>query len=196
MPLAIRKWSVRLLILASGAVALAACSSSPSPSSSSTTTTSAATTTTSRSTTSSTSQSTTSSISQTSGTLVPQTSTGTEFVSPSKNISCEIDSNFGPSAITSTLCLTVSPPKSVTLGADGTLTECTGVSCLSNAGLNTPTLAYGMSITLAPFTCSSSTAGIKCTLANGDGLLISSAAVMVLGDAKVVPTTTTTSTTG
>ena len=118
---------------------------------------------------------------------MPQTSTGTEFVSPSKNISCEIDSNFGPSAITSTLCLTVSPPKSVTLGADGTLTECTGVSCLSNAGLNTPTLAYGMSITLAPFTCSSSTAGIKCTLANGDGFLISSAGTMVLGAAKVAP---------
>ena len=95
------------------------------------------------------------------------------------------------------MCLTVSPPKSVTLGADGTLTECTGVSCLSNAGLNTPTLAYGMSVSLAPFTCSSSTAGIKCTLANGDGFLISSASVLVLGDAKVAPpTTTTTSTTG
>ena len=192
MPLAIRKWALRLLILAAGAVALAACSSSPSSSSSSTTTTTARC----DDRRSSTAHSTTSSTSQTSGTLVPQTSTGTEFVSPSKNISCEIDSNFGPSAITSTLCLTVSPPKSVTLGADGTLTECTGVTCLSNAGVNTPTLAYGMSITLAPFTCSSSTAGIKCTLANGDGFLISSAAVMVLGDAKVAPTTTTTSTTG
>ena len=91
------------------------------------------------------------------------------------------------------MCLTVSPPKSVTLGADGTLTECAGVSCLSNAGLNTPTLAYGMSITLAPFTCSSSTAGIKCTLTNGDGFLISSAGTMVLGAAKVAaPTTSTT----
>ena len=62
---------------------------------------------------------TTSSAPQTSGTLVPQTSTGTEFFSPSKNISCEIDANFGPSAITSTLCLTIAPPKSVTLGPDG-----------------------------------------------------------------------------
>ncbi len=188
MPIALRKWSVLLLILAACATALAACSSSPSPSSSSTTTTSAATSTTSGSTTSSTTQ--------TSGTLVPQTSTGTEFLSPSKNISCEIDSNFGPSAITSTLCLTLSPPKSVTLGADGTLTECTGVTCLSNAGENTPTLGYGMSITLAPFTCSSSTAGIKCALANGDGFLISSAAVTALGNAKVATATTTTSTTG
>ena len=95
-----------------------------------------------------TAHSTTSSTSQTSGTLVPQTPTGTEFLSPSKNISCEIDYNFGPSAITSTLCLTISPPKSVTLGPTAALTECTGVDCLSNAGTNTPTLAYGMSITL------------------------------------------------
>lgn len=188
MSIALRRWPPRLLILAACATALAACSSSPSPSSSSTATTSAATSTTSGSTTSSTPQ--------TSGTLVPQTSTGTEFLSPSKNISCEIDSNFGPNAITSTLCLTLSPPKSVTLGADGTLTECTGVTCLSNAGENTPTLAYGMSVTLAPFTCSSSTAGIKCTLANGDGFLISSAAITALGSAKVAAPTTTTSTTG
>ena len=30
---------------------------------------------------------------------MPQTPTGTEFLSPSKNISCEIDYNFGPSSI-------------------------------------------------------------------------------------------------
>jgi hypothetical protein len=117
--------------------------------------------------------------------LVPQTSTGTEFYSPSKNISCEIDDNFGPSAITSTLCLTISPPKSVTLKTDSSLTECSGVNCLSNAGTNTPTLAYGQSITLGPFTCVSSTAGVKCTLVSGDGFLISSSAVTALGNAKV-----------
>jgi hypothetical protein len=202
MPIALRKRSVRLMILLACAAALAACSSGPSSpssssgSSSSTTTTSVATTTTAASTTSSTAARTTSSTSQTSGTLEPQTSTSTEFVSPSKNISCEIDSNFGQTAITSTLCLTASPPKSVTLGTDGTLTECTGVSCLSNGGLNTPTLAYGMSITLGPFTCSSSTAGVKCTLASGDGFLISSAAVAALGSAKVAPPTTTTTVAG
>ena len=198
MPIALRKRSVRLMILPACAVALAACSSGPASSSSSTTTTmtSATTTTTAASTTSSTAAPTTSSTSQTSGTLVPQTSTSTEFVSPSKNISCEIDSNFGQSALTSTLCLTASPPKSVTLGADGTLTECTGVSCLSNGGLHTPTLGYGMSITLSPFTCSSSPAGVKCTLASGDGFLISRGAVAVLGSARVAPSTTTTTVAG
>jgi hypothetical protein len=117
--------------------------------------------------------------------LAPQTATGTEFYSPSKNISCEIDSNFGPSALTSALCLTISPAKSVTLTTDSSLTECTGVNCLSNAGVNTPTLAYGQSISLGPFTCSSSKAGMKCTLANGDGFLISSTATTALGNAKV-----------
>ena len=92
---------------------------------------------------------------------------------------------MGSSATTSALCLTISPPKSVTLKTDSSLTECTGVNCLSNAGTNTPTLAYGQSITLGPFTCASSTAGIKCTLANGDGFLISSSATTALGNAKV-----------
>jgi len=176
-----------LLLLPACALALAACSSSPSPSSSSTTsTTPATTTTTARSTTSTSAPSgTTSSTSQTSGTLVPQSSTITEFYSPSKNISCEIDNNVGATATTGALCLTISPPKSVTLMTDSTLKECTGVNCLSNAGVNTPTLAYGQSITLGPFTCASSTAGMKCTLASGDGFLISSSATTALGNAKV-----------
>jgi hypothetical protein len=170
-----------LLLLPACALALAACSSSPTPSSSSTTsTTSASTTSTSAA------AGTTSSTTQTSGTLVPQTSNATEFYSPSQNISCEIDNNLGSSAITSTLCLTLSPPKSVTLMTDSTLNECTGENCLSNAGVNTPTLAYGQSITLGPFTCASSTAGMKCTLASGDGFSISSQAVTPLGNAKVV----------
>ena len=180
MPRALRAWSIGLLILPACALALAACSSSPSSSNSSTTTT-----TSPPATTSSSSTSTTSSTPQTSGTLVPQTATITEFYSPSKNISCEIDNNVVTSATTSALCLTVSPPKSVTLKTDSSLTECTGVDCLSNAGTNTPTLAYGQSITLGPFTCASSTAGIKCTLANGDGFLISSSATTALGNAKV-----------
>ena len=116
---------------------------------------------------------------------MPQTPTETEFFSPSKNISCEIDYNFGPSSLTSTLCLTLSPPKSVTLKADSTLTECTGTQCLSNAGENTPILAYGQSITLGPFTCASSSPGMKCTLGNGNGFQISTSGVTALGGATV-----------
>jgi hypothetical protein len=175
---------MRLLILPACALALAACSSSSTSGSSSTTSTTSAPSSTSTSAAAGTTSTTT----QTSGTLVPQTSTVTEFYSPSKNISCEIDNNLGSSALTSTLCLTISPPKSVTLMTDSTLNECTGENCLSNAGENTPTLAYGQSITLGPFTCASSTAGIKCTLASGDGFLISSQAVTPLGNANVVAT--------
>ena len=74
---------------------------------------------------------------------------------------------LGANPGTSTLCLTINPARSVVLNTDGTLTECTGQDCLSNAGIDTPTLAYGQSITLGPFTCVSSTAGMKCTLASG-----------------------------
>jgi hypothetical protein len=98
-------------------------------------------------------------------TLVPQSATSTEFYAPSRNLECEIDYQFGPSSLTQAMCLTVSPPQSATLGADSSLKKCMGQTCLSNAGLNTPQLPYGSSITLGPFTCLSMTTGMKCTLA-------------------------------
>jgi hypothetical protein len=159
---------------------LAACSSASSPHASSPSTTGVRSTT-----TSTTVRSSTRSTSATPATLEPQTQTATEFLSPSRNISCEIDDHLGPSAITSASCLTISPPKSVTLGTDGTLTECSGTQCLSNAGEETPTLEYGQSVSLGPFACSSSTAGVKCTLGNGDGFQIATSGVSPLGDAKL-----------
>ena len=121
----------------------------------------------------------------TSGTLAPETVTETEFLSPSKNISCEIDANFGPSSQSQALCLTISPPRSVVLKTDASLTECSGQQCLSNAGEHTPTLAYGQSITLGPFTCRSSTDGITCTLQSGAGFLIAASGVAPQGSATV-----------
>jgi hypothetical protein len=165
------------------AVLLAACSSGPSTTDTTTSTTGATTTTSARaSSTTSTSSGrpTTSTSSATSGTLAPQTSTETEFLSPSKNISCEIDNNFGPSTITQTLCLTFSPAQSAVLKTDGTVTKCAGQQCLSNPGENTPTLQYGQTISLGPFTCASSTAGMKCTLSNGDGFTIATSGITVL----------------
>lgn len=155
-------------------VVLGACSSTGTPSSAVTTTTASASTA-PRSTTSST----------TSATLVPQTATATEFYSPTKNISCEIDNNVGPSGSVETLCLTIMPARSVTLQTDGSLTECTGQQCLSNAGVGTPRLSYGSSITLGPFTCKSARAGVTCTLANGDGFLISTSGTTPQGNATV-----------
>jgi hypothetical protein len=74
------------------------------------------------------------------------------------------------------------------LGADSTLKECTGVSCLSNAGLNTPMLPYGTSITLGPFTCLSMTTGMKCTLVNGNGFVLARSGVTPLGSVTVTTT--------
>lgn len=174
------------------ALATAACSSSPSNSASSTTTSTA-----SHSATSSTSgHSTTTSgaVTTTTGTLLPQTASVTEFYSPTMNISCEIDSANGPAGVNQALCLTLSPAQSATLTASGTLTKCSGETCLSNAGENTPTLSYGASITLGSITCLSLTTGMKCTLSSGAGFTIASSGITPLGNVTV--TTSTTSTTG
>lgn len=58
------------------------------------------------------------------------------------------------------------------MGVTGSYTTCTGEQCLSNAGLGTPTLAYGTATGVGPFVCESSTAGITCT-ADGKGFRIS-----------------------
>jgi hypothetical protein len=89
------------------------------------------------------------------------------------------------------LCLTLSPARSVVLKTDASLVECNGQSCLSNAGEITPTLAYGQSITLGPFSCLSSRAGIKCTLQSGAGFLIATSGVTPQGDATVAASATT-----
>ncbi len=154
---------------------LAACSATSTPSATSTSSSASAGSTTSSS----------GGTTVTSGTLAPETATETEFLSPSKNISCEIDANFGPTSQSQTLCLTISPPRSVVLKTDASLTECNGQQCLSNAGENTPTLAYGLSITLGPFSCHSSTAGITCTLQSGAGFLIAASGITPQGTATV-----------
>jgi hypothetical protein len=117
--------------------------------------------------------------------LTPETATSTEFYSPSKNISCEIDSDFGSSSQSQVLCLTINPARSVVLKTDASLTECSGQQCLSNAGVDTPVLPYGQSITLGPFTCLSSTGGITCTLPSGAGFLIAASGVTPQGSATV-----------
>lgn len=92
-----------------------------------------------------------------------------EFASPSRNITCEVDTS-------SVLCETNTPYQSVTLTTSGTYKTCEGVNCLSNAAEGTPTLAYGTETGNSSFLCQSSTAGITCT-ANGRGFLISKTGV-------------------
>lgn len=103
--------------------------------------------------------------------LVPmQTAQGGEFVSPSGNIRCEVD--YNRDGLTEAYCETGTPPQSVSMGVTGSYTTCTGVQCLSNPGIGTPTLAYGTATGVGPFVCESATTGVTCT-ANGKGFNIS-----------------------
>jgi hypothetical protein len=111
----------------------------------------------------------------TSSARVPmQTATGGEFLSPSGNISCEVD--YQRAGLTQVYCQTVTPPRSVTMGVTGTYTTCTGQQCLGNPGAGTPTLAYGTATGVGPFVCESATPGVSC-MAGGRGFRISASAV-------------------
>jgi hypothetical protein len=91
------------------------------------------------------------------------------FLSPSGNISCEMENII--------YCQTNSPPQSVHMSADGTVTPCTGEGCVGNPGIGTPTLAYGQSANHGGFTCVSQTDGVTCTVASGHGFTISNSGI-------------------
>jgi hypothetical protein len=103
-----------------------------------------------------------------------QTAAGGEFLSPSGNISCEVD--YHRAGLTQVYCQTVTPARSVTMGAAGRYTSCTGQQCLGNPGTGTPTLAYGTATGVGPFRCESAAAGITCA-ADGRGFRISASGI-------------------
>jgi hypothetical protein len=110
-----------------------------------------------------------------SATFVPmQTAAGGEFLSPTGNISCEVD--YQRAGLTQAYCQTATPARSVTMTATGSYTTCTGQQCLGNSGTGTPTLAYGTATGAGPFRCESATTGVTCTV-NGKGFQISTAGV-------------------
>ena len=107
--------------------------------------------------------------------LVPmQTAAGGEFLSPSGNISCEVD--YHRAGLTRGYCQTAKPARSVTMGANGRYTTCTGEQCLGNAGDGTPTLAYGKATGVGPFRCEAAATGISC-VADGKGFRISTSGI-------------------
>jgi hypothetical protein len=95
---------------------------------------------------------------------------GGEFLSPSGNISCEIDNGYV--GLHQVYCQTFSPPRSVTMFASGMLKKCSGDKCLGNPADGTPTLAYGTWTESGPFRCLSATDGVTCTT-SGRGFRIS-----------------------
>ena len=111
-----------------------------------------------------------------SATFVPmQTAVGGEFLSPSGNISCEVD--YQQAGLTKAYCQTATPARSVSMGASGGYTTCTGQQCLGNPGTGTPTLAYGAATGVGPFRCESAGTGVTC-LANGKGFRISTSGIV------------------
>ena len=101
------------------------------------------------------------------------------FYSPSRNISCEINTG-GRVGQDSVYCQTVTPPQSVTMDPTGAFQSCSGVSCLGNPGQGTATLPYGQSRALGPFQCLSGENGVTCTAA-GRGFLISRSGIATAG---------------
>ena len=75
----------------------------------------------------------------------------------------------------------MSPPQSVKMSPDGVLTNCVGSSCLGNAGVRTPTLGYGESTGIGPFSCQSQVNGVTCTVSSGRGFTVSDAGVARVG---------------
>jgi hypothetical protein len=104
-----------------------------------------------------------------------QTAAGGEFLSPSGNISCEVD--YHRVGLTQVYCQTLTPARSVTMSATGGYQVCQGEQCLGNPGTGTPTLGYGTQTGAGPFRCESASTGITC-VAGGKGFRISTSGVM------------------
>ena len=101
--------------------------------------------------------------------------TGGEFLSPSGNISCEVDNGYA--GLHEVYCQTFSPPRSVTMSTSGALKRCSGMGCLGNPADHIPTLAYGTFTGAGPFRCLSTTSGVICTVRSGKGFKISKAGI-------------------
>lgn len=98
------------------------------------------------------------------------------FLSPSGNISCELDYDPGstvPELPTGAFCQAIKPARSVKMSPTGRLKICRGVRCLGNPPENAFTLNYGRSTSLGPFKCRSVRPGMRCRVRSGRGFLIS-----------------------
>jgi hypothetical protein len=107
------------------------------------------------------------------------------FLSPSGNISCELDYTPGGTP-TIAYCEAFKPGVSVTMSASGKIKTCHGTHCLSNPPENVTTLRYGKTVALGPFRCTSLTSAMDCRLtATGRGFSISRSGVALLATGPV-----------
>ncbi|MCV7420289.1 hypothetical protein H7K45_07035 [Mycobacterium yunnanensis] len=113
-------------------------------------------------------------------TICPQVGGFCGFYSPSHRIDCEIDTG-GRTGPDSVYCKTLEPARSASMDDRGTVTTCSGPSCVGDAAEGTPTLAYGQTVVLGPFRCSSARTGVTCTAAQGRGFTISTGGIANVG---------------
>lgn len=112
--------------------------------------------------------------------ICPQVGAFCGFYSPSHRIDCEVNTG-GRTGPDSVYCKTLEPAQSASMDDRGTVTTCSGQSCVGNAAEGTPTLAYGQTVSLGPFLCLSERTGMTCTAAHGRGFVISTAGIKSVG---------------
>ena len=97
------------------------------------------------------------------------------FLSPHAGldqVGCEVASKR-PRLGTYAECQTARPQRAMTLHANGVSHICRGLQCVGNSPTNATVLAYGHSVRVGPFRCTSLRAGIRCVVtASGHGFLI------------------------
>jgi hypothetical protein len=95
------------------------------------------------------------------------------FHSPSGNIQCEVGANrlqLGTYAF----CATVKPARCVRMTGNGRMRVKSGLSCQDDAPETSFTLAYGKSVRVGPFRCTSRQDGMRCVIVvTGHGFVIS-----------------------
>jgi hypothetical protein len=98
------------------------------------------------------------------------------FHSPSGNIGCEVAS--GDVRGTYAFCQTAVPPQTVELKANGRSVVCHRACNIGNGPVNALNLAYGHSLRVGIFRCSSAVSGVRCVvIASGHGFTIARAGV-------------------
>ncbi len=105
--------------------------------------------------------------------------TSVRFVSPSRNISCEMAD--GAARGSYVRCQSMHLPHSVRMGPTGRLRLCRGAQCLRKAATDARVLDYAERITVGRFECVSRRAGIRCTTPSAKGFLIDNTRVHRVG---------------
>jgi hypothetical protein len=117
----------------------------------------------------------------------PTSGTYARFYTPSRNIACEMSDNGTAQAGIG--CIMQKPPALASLKVRGVATICQhqALKCTGNLGddpsLATPReLAYGSSVTVGRFRCTSASTGVTCVvIATGKGFFISRQSVRTVG---------------